>query len=522
MKKQIKLVFGLAATLFLGACGAKTPSEPPLPPMDEAVASAIDEKLEITGAEAVYGNIYLDEEIDGATITWSSSDESIINPHWDGEKAPGVVTRPSEDTTVTLTAKAVKDGTEAKFTREVTVKGLEYHIQDEDYKGYLFGHFISEDGKETGGQKVAVGEQMYFAFADADKGLHFKDLSKANNPILSSVVGERGVRDPFMMRSPEGDRFFIVATDLSVYTRGGWGANTNDLFSRTGSDYLTFWESKDLINWEESKSIKVSPESAGMCWAPEMIWHEETGQYVIFFASCLVDTPKDKNNKKVEQDAIYYVTTRDFVHISEAQLLIDNQKLSECDKCGSDNLEKDPANYKQLVCQDCGAKSEIRISLDASITCIDGTYYYAIKDGDNNVNGGGILIAKTDDLFDYTSWEKVGELEETGLKLTDGAAPTNKNLEGPEWFIYNQNDRQDPDQIEIGLMGDRYMGGNGYIPFSTTNIDDIHNADGSWKRLVEGADKDYSWDSLRKRHGTIMRITEDECEAIRNHYGLEY
>ena len=516
MKKTKILLASAAMVLTLGAftsCGKK------YKPVDDEVLEACKEQLALDQENPVYGNMYIPQEVDieGVKVTWKSSKPYVISDTKIGQKEPGVVNRTSTDEEVTMTAIIEQDGKRSTFDQQVTVAKLEKEIKDEDYKGYLFGHFISEDGKQVGNQKVALGEQMYFAFADVDKGLHFKDLSTRNNPILSSTVGERGIRDPFMIRSPEGDRFFIVATDLSVYTRGGWGANTNDKFSKTGSDSLTLWESRDLINWSESRSIKVAPDHAGMAWAPEMIWHEESGQYVILFSSCLVN---DARTEKTEQDAIYYVTTRDFVHISEAKLLIDNQKLSECKSCHSKNLNKNPSNYKELVCQDCGAKSEIRISLDASLTRVDDTYYYAIKDGDNNVSGGGILISKTTDLFNKDAWEKVMHLADTGLKMPDNKTkPSNQNLEGPEWFIYNRNDREDPDSVEIGLMGDQYMNqGAGYLPFATTNIEDK----GSWRRLEAGASKDYSWDSLTKRHGTMIRLTEEECIRIRTKYNLSY
>ena len=487
MNGKSSLFFAGLLCAGLISCGN---GEKPCDPMDEELVK----ELTIVNANEIYGNIYLPTEVDGKQIEWKSSDPTVISDKKEEQMEAGVVHRKETDTEVKLTA-TIKDEEKkscASFTQTVTVKALQKNIKDEDYVGYMFGHFISEDGKEENGEKIAVGEQMYFAFADQGKGLHFKDLSTRNNPILSSTVGERGVRDPFMMRSPEGDRFFIVATDLSVYTRGGWGANTNDKFSKNGSHSLVFWESRDLINWSESRLLEVAPSNAGMAWAPEMIYHEESGQYVIFFASCLVN---EDHSEKIEKDAIYYVTTRDFIHISEPKLLINNQDEGR------------------------------RIVIDASVLRLGNTYYSAVKDGDNNVDGGGILIQKTTNLFDHESWERIGNLADTGFKVSGGwggsAPASNKNLEGPEWFIYNRADRTNQDVPEYGLMGDQYMNsGAGYLPFATTNIEDIHNENGSWRMLSSGEDKDYSWDRLTKRHGTIMRLTADECARIRDHYSL--
>lgn len=147
-------------------------------------------------------------------------------------------------------------------------------------------------------------------------------------PVLRSTVGEEGVRDPYLYRSPEGDRYFLIATDLSIYNRGGWKINEQGYYdpSTTGSHYLVLWESTDLVNWGTPKHIKVAPENAGMAWAPEMIYDDVSGQYIIFFASSIMN-PETKY--KAKPNAIYYVATRDFVNFSDTKLLIDNQTDGE-------------------------------------------------------------------------------------------------------------------------------------------------------------------------------------------------
>ena len=58
--------------------------------------------------------------------------------------------------------------------------------------GYIFVHF-------TGEQKD--GEQIYFSISR--DGLHWKDLNDGK-PILYSETGMKGVRDPFVVRDPNG------------------------------------------------------------------------------------------------------------------------------------------------------------------------------------------------------------------------------------------------------------------------------------------------------------------------------
>ena len=121
-----------------------------------------------------------------------------------------MVTRGAEDQTVTLTATLTLGAETVTKDMEVTVKAAPAPIGPDDYAGYLFGHFIGEGGADQ--------EQIYFA--TSPDGRYFTDLNEGK-PVLMSTVGELGVRDPYMCRSAEGDRFFIVATDLSIFNRGG-------------------------------------------------------------------------------------------------------------------------------------------------------------------------------------------------------------------------------------------------------------------------------------------------------------
>lgn len=465
------------------------------------------DKLVIKDADCIRGNIFLPDTMDGAKIFWKSSNPSIIS---DADREciitsdtkpfvkicgevknagrtirKGVVSRTETDQKVTLSATinllnnngGSCNGVEvAKKDIDVIVKAKPKSVRDEEYVGYLFGHFIGEETENS--------EQIYFSLSEG--GLHFKDLNN-EKPVLRSDVGEKGVRDPYICRSFEGDRYFLIATDLSIYHRGGWFKNEQGYYdpSTTGSQYLVFWESTDLVNWGEPRLLDVAPTNAGMAWAPEMIYSEETGEYIIFFASSIMNTEtklKDKPN------AIYYVATRDFVNFSETKILIDNQ-TDEGDKP--------------------------REIIDTTILRI-GSYYYSVsKDGDNEEACGGIRIMKTQDLFDSGSWVKVLDLDELGLGSIEGKALDNGLLEGPELFIINKADRKNPKSMEYGIIADQYAIGAGYLPIVTTDIEDVSNSNNSWTLLSE---EDYSFDKLKKRHGTIIRITQDEIDRLKNFY----
>lgn len=434
------------------------------------------EEIQTSFVKEIYGNIYLPREVMGAGIVWESSDEEIITSKDRGAKYAGVVTRQKEDAGVTLKATISLDGETITREWKVLVKAAPKKIEDEDYAGYLFAHFIGE-GKE--GQ-----EQIYFALSE--DGLHFKDRNN-QNPVLVSSIGEKGVRDPYLCRSFEGDRFFLIATDLSIFHRGGWFKNEQGYYdaSTTGSPYLVLWESGDLVHWNEPRLLKVAPKNAGMAWAPEMIYHEETGEYIIFFSSSIMD-PVTKY--KAKPNAIYYVATRDFVHFSETKLFIDNQ---------IDNEEN-------------GKQREI---IDTTVLKVGDVYYSASKDGDNAEENGGIRLMKTRNLLECQSWEKVLDIDELGLDVTNCRSKVldNTSLEGPELFRYNKKDWENKEVPEYGMIADQYAIGAGYLPMKTTNLEDRDNSLNSWKLLDP---REYSFDQLKKRHGTIMNITKEELDRL--------
>ena len=435
------------------------------------------DQIFIPGAEAIRGNITLVSKIFDATVAWKSSNTDVITDEARGKMAAGVVNRQKENTVVTLTATVTKGSEMATKEVEVCVMAAPKALTEDDYAGYLFGHFI--------GEGEANQEQIYFAVSD--DGLNFKDMNNGN-PVLVSTVGEKGVRDPYLYRSAEGDRFFLIATDLSIFNRGGWFKNEQNYYdaSTTGSHYLVLWESTDLVNWGEPKLLNVAPENAGMAWAPEMIYNDETGEYIIFFASSIMN-PETKY--KAKPNAIYYVATRDFVHFSDTKIFIDNQTDGETD----------------------GKAREI---IDTTVLKIGDVYYSASKDGDNDEANGGIRIMKTKNLLDATGWVKVLDLDELDLDISGRGIKRLDNglLEGPELFQYNKRDWANPDVPEYGIMADQYAIGAGYLPMTTTDLEDVDNSKKSWKLLAE---KDYSFDKLKKRHGTIFRLTKDELERLK-------
>ena len=208
-------------------------------------------------------------------MTWETDHPEIVdieshkNEGYD-ETPAGTVTRPQKETTVTMTATLTygnaSDTKEFKFT----VKKAAKKLKEEDYKGYFFSYFA--------GEGYADGEQIYFAASK--NGLKWYDLND-NEPVLTSDQGEKGVRDPFILRSAEGDKFYMIATDLKINSGNGWGAAQT-----SGSQSLMVWESTDLVNWSDMRMVEVSASiNAGCTWAPEATYDPITGEYIVYWAS---------------------------------------------------------------------------------------------------------------------------------------------------------------------------------------------------------------------------------------------
>ena len=524
MKRFLKSVIAassLLAVMGLVGCGGNNASKDKLLEEIKGLNAETDEsvinELKIVNADGIYGNVHLPTTIGEKEVTWWSSDSAVINPKADGSIAPGAVERQSKDMTIKLAAKIGSGASATKYEQEVIVKAAPKELEDNDFEAYLFAHFVGESyGKTEDGVKIATGEQMFFALADVGQGLKFKDMNGSTmsnlKPVLSSTVGERGVRDPFICRSPEGDTFYLIATDLSIYTRGGWGMDNAGAATKTGSHSIILWESHDLVNWTEGRQIPVARDDAGMAWAPEMIYREETGEYLIFFSSTILDDyGKGKNANIIYRDSVYYTATRDFKHFSETKQFIPNIKYQ-------DNITSRPESESNAL------NNDYRKVIDGSIIKVGEYYYSAAKDGGNNEEGGGIRIQKTkslmpeidDDGNEYIPWEFVQNLADVGFKAK-GDNADNKALEGPEWFYFNKADRKDPDVDEIGLMADHYSDVSGYIPWATTDIEDINNANNSWRQLTS---TEFSWDSQTKRHGTILRITADEAALLKENFPI--
>ncbi|SFR70321.1 Glycosyl hydrolases family 43 [Agromyces sp. CF514] len=405
----------------------------------------------------------------GSALSWSSSAPAIVDVEGTDMVAPGVVTRPANgDTRVVLTVTASKDGVTATRDIPLTVRKAFELAETTDY---LFAHFTGTEGAPTD-------EQIYFA--TSRDAATFTDTRANGNPVLALAKGQGdgGVRDPFVVRSPEGDRFYLIATDLSIHYRGGWGSANATV---TGSKDLVIWESTDLVNWSEPRFADVASKipNAGMAWAPEAVWDEVTQQYYVFWA-----TRADGNTELGDSVDMYLSTTRDFRTFSTPVKWIDRQ--------GS--------------------------IIDTSVIKVGDWFYRASGDGQITIERSKKLDAITTSATAKTTgtdqeWVLVGTLQ--SILSGSGACAGGLNytgacLEGPEFFAYNDDDRGAAAEL-YGLLADQYATGRGYLPFRTT---DLNSTSASvWSKATN-----VNLGTLKKRHGGIMPITAQEYQRVVFHY----
>ncbi|QNA42660.1 glycoside hydrolase family 43 protein [Lacibacter sediminis] len=257
---------------------------------DELVVKAVAAELTIVNANAAYGNLTLPTTLNGATITWSSANKKLIT-------ASGEVKRPnSKDVNVILRA-TIKKGT-ATATKDITVRIVKAFKKAAD-EAYLFVHFTFTE------------EKIHFSLSNGNNALDWHELN-GGKPVFTSNIGTTGLRDPHIIRSPEGDTYYLMATDLKWF-KGEKGPDRKR--------YIQVWESHDLVNWSAQRDVLVSPANVQNTYAPEAFWDKSIGAYVVFWTSKL-----DSNKYYTPM----YATTRDFVTFTEAQIWQPDEWRIDC------------------------------------------------------------------------------------------------------------------------------------------------------------------------------------------------
>ena len=175
----------------------------------------------------------------------------------------------------------------------------------EQYAGYLFAYFK--------GERYEDGEQVYFALSEGNNALSWRELN-GGRPVLVSTMGEKGVRDPYIVRSPQGDSFYLVATDLRIHSNGDWNRAVT-----AGSRSIMIWNSSNLVDWSNQSMVELAPEGAGCTWAPEVFRDSGSDVYYLFWASMLDGGLPDTDR----YHRMMVAETKDFVTFSKPKVYMD-------------------------------------------------------------------------------------------------------------------------------------------------------------------------------------------------------
>ncbi len=267
----------------------------------------------------------------------------------------------------------------------------------EDIGGYLFVTFR--------GEATPMTEQIYFMLSE--NGRTWKGLND-EDPVLVSKLGEKGVRDPYILRSHDNTKFYCIATDLSINLNGDWGRAQT-----AASQSIVVWESEDLVNWSEPRLCKVAPGNAGCTWAPEAIYDDEVKEYMVFWAS---KTSDDNFSKQ----RIWAARTKDFKEFGDPFIYIEK-----------------PTTV-----------------IDTTIIKAGDTYYRFTKDERDKA----ITMEKSQHLM--SSWSEVEGFTLSKLR----------GYEGPTCFMMEPPRGGKP--AEWCLLLDQYSTGAGYQSFETTDLAD--------------------------------------------------
>jgi hypothetical protein len=159
---------------------------------------------------------------------------------------------------------------------------------------YLFAYFVQngQDGLHLAGSL---------------DGYHWDKLGSAS--FLTPAVGkEKLMRDPCLLHGPDGTWHMV------------WTCSWQDRA-------IGYASSKDLLHWSPQRALPVmahEPDAVN-AWAPEIVWDESRGEFLIFWASTIPGRfpETDKSGDGKYNHRIYATTTRDFVDFTPTVLFYD-------------------------------------------------------------------------------------------------------------------------------------------------------------------------------------------------------
>lgn len=374
--------------------------------------------------------------------------------------------------------------------------------RDPSLNKYIYAYFSGNQG-------------CHLRFAVSDDGVNFEALNGGNNIATETtddiitfngktgMGNQKGIRDPYIIRKPNGNGFYVVATDLdtsynkapkygaaNAYQKNGNYNNTNLLFwdipsldaistAKPWSVDLSGWfpeyfgqDGKTLGVWNNGQYVNHNGVNVEFCsWAPEVIWDNDKGMYMMYWSGPMYNELR-----------VRYAYTNDFRTFYKK----DGTELN-----GTNGAQPD-------VLYDPGF-----VSIDGNITYDSATkkYYMYYKDEQTNRDADG----KLSNLI-----HRVTADSPSGPYSNDTVIDMASNgCEGPE--VYQLNDGS------YVLMADNFSQGTEGGRFVLYKSDTLEGLTGGSSQFVGDA---VSINHLMPSHGAVSYITTEEYNKLVETYGL--
>ena len=186
------------------------------------------------------------------------------------------------------------------------------------YSSYLFAFFSNNS---------PYGEQIRYAVSD--DGFNYTSLNDGRPVVASdSIALKKSIRDPYICRGKDGKTFYMVLTDMR--SDEGWQSN----------DGLILMKSTDLIHWQHTaidfptrfpNLIGFDRKNLHAVWAPQLIWDEKAGKYMIYYSIGRHDWEYPTDDPRFNQPyfkIFYSYVNEDFTDVTEPKLLFDFGKAA--------------------------------------------------------------------------------------------------------------------------------------------------------------------------------------------------
>jgi hypothetical protein len=306
-------------------------------------------------------------------------------------------------------------------------------------------------------------EEQRLHFAVSEDGYNFAALND-NEAVITQTLGTKCVRDPYILKAKDENGtpcYYIVATDMDAMQ--GWVSNHS----------IIFWKSYDLVNWEDEFVLNIRDfegwEGCNRAWAPQIIYDETVGKYMVYLALSTWDDPNTELNEDNAQH--YYMYTEDFKTFTSPEYLYGRRG--------------------ELITREDGSQF-------VGIQCIDGDMVYNEKDG-------YYYLYFKEDLTQKIAYVRSKTPAGFADVKSEDYTIVSLNWWGVEGsFMYNITGTN-----QWIMFMDEYSEGSFFAQMTS----DFRNFRQFRRKL-------YSVDHLHPRHGSVTAISYAEYERLVEHFGV--